>query len=116
MAPGAFRLPFQLNEANPVLRGSILTDRGVYQPGEIVQFKAFVRLDTPTGRVLLEEGKELEATIHDARGGMVERSTSPVVAAPRVAAKAPSRSHVPATGAAGKSPTFDRMSSPSTAM
>ena len=40
-------------EIDPVLRGSVFTDRGVYRLGEEVHFKAILRSDTPTGVKLL---------------------------------------------------------------
>ncbi len=38
---------FDLAEAQPLLRGTVFTDRGVYKLGEEVHFKAVLRSDTP---------------------------------------------------------------------
>jgi uncharacterized protein YfaS (alpha-2-macroglobulin family) len=37
--PWDFSVPFNLNEAAPLLRGTVFSDRGVYKPGEEVTFK-----------------------------------------------------------------------------
>ncbi|MGE3344072.1 MAG: alpha-2-macroglobulin family protein [Vicinamibacterales bacterium] len=54
-----------------LLRGALWTDRGVYQQGEVVQFKAMMRMDTATGQVSIPQGTRVEATLWDARGQQV---------------------------------------------
>jgi uncharacterized protein YfaS (alpha-2-macroglobulin family) len=74
---GAMRgsqIPYSLTESTPVLRGSVMTDRGLYKPGEVVQFKALARYDTPTGHVVVPEGLALEAVLNDDRGAEVARA------------------------------------------
>ena len=51
--PWDFGVPFNLNEASPMLRGTVFTDRGVYRLGEEVTFKAVLRHNTATGIQLL---------------------------------------------------------------
>ena len=51
--PWDFGVPFNLNEASPLLRGTVFTDRGVYKLGEEVTFKAVLREDPPDGIHLL---------------------------------------------------------------
>ena len=43
MTPWEFGMPFSLDEAEPLLRGTVFTDRGVYRLGEEVHFKAVLR-------------------------------------------------------------------------
>ena len=47
--PGSSASAYDLPEQNPLLRGTVFTDRGVYRLGEEVHFKAILRHDTPTG-------------------------------------------------------------------
>ena len=54
--PWDFGVPFNLNEAAPLLRGTVFTDRGVYRLGEEVHFKAILRHNTPDGIRLLPAG------------------------------------------------------------
>ena len=68
-----FSLPYQLWEANDILRGSVFTDRGVYKPGEQIHVKAIVRADTANGIRLLPAGSTLDIRVHDARDREVDR-------------------------------------------
>ena len=45
-----------LTQADPMLRGSVFTDRGVYKLGEEIHLKAILRHDTANGIKLLPEG------------------------------------------------------------
>ena len=45
--PWDFGVPFNRNEAEPMLRGTVFSDRGVYRLGEEVHFKAILRQNTP---------------------------------------------------------------------
>ncbi len=59
-------------DARPAyFRGALWTDRGVYQQGDVVQFKAMVRMDTATGHVAVPTGTRMRATLWDARGQQV---------------------------------------------
>jgi len=68
-----FGLPYSLEEAEPILRGSVFTDRGVYKPGEEIHAKAIVRADTPNGIRLLPAGTVLMLTVHDSRDRVVDQ-------------------------------------------
>ena len=58
VTPWEFALPFSLDEAEPLLRGTVFSDRGVYRLGEEVHFKAVLRHNTPDGIRLLASGTE----------------------------------------------------------
>jgi hypothetical protein len=51
--PWDFGTNVNLRERDPLLRGSVFTDRGVYRLGEEVHLKAVLRHNTPTGIQLL---------------------------------------------------------------
>jgi len=59
------RVNFELAERDPLLRGTIFTDRGVYKLGEEVHLKAVLRSDTPTGVQLLPAGTKVDIKIFD---------------------------------------------------
>jgi len=67
-----FDLPYDLSEAEPLLRGSVFSDRGVYRPGEEVHFKAIVRTDTPNGIRLLPSGTTLTVRTTNSRDQLVD--------------------------------------------
>ena len=54
--PWDFGVPFNRSEAEPMLRGTVFSDRGVYRLGEEVHFKAILRQNTPGGIRLLRSG------------------------------------------------------------
>ena len=54
--PWDFGVPFNRSEAEPMLRGTVFSDRGVYRLGEEVHFKAILRQNTPSGIRLLRSG------------------------------------------------------------
>ena len=70
-----FGVGYDLLEANPVLRGSVFTDRGVYRLGEEVHFKAILRHNTPTGVRLLPIGTPVFITVRDAQNKIVDERT-----------------------------------------
>jgi len=45
--PWSFGLPLDLRQAQPMLRGTVFSDRGVYRLGEDVHFKAILRHNAP---------------------------------------------------------------------
>jgi len=67
-----FELPFDLNEAEPLLRGSVFSDRGVYRPGGEVHFKAIVRTDSASGIRLLPAGTTLKVRTTNSRDQLVD--------------------------------------------
>ena len=54
--PWEYGINLDLEEADPLLRGTVFTDRGVYKLGEEVHFKAILRSNTPGGVRLLPDG------------------------------------------------------------
>ena len=74
ISPWEFGTGVNLNEAAPLLRGSVFTDRGVYRLGEEVHFKAILRQNTPTGIRMLAAGTAVLVTIRD--GILVVRKTA----------------------------------------
>ncbi|MBK9241969.1 MAG: hypothetical protein IPL75_17375 [Acidobacteria bacterium] len=73
--PWAFDLQYAIEEATPLLRGSVFTDRGVYKPGEEIHVKAIVRSDTPNGIRALPAGTALSVRTHDSRDRLVDERT-----------------------------------------
>jgi uncharacterized protein YfaS (alpha-2-macroglobulin family) len=67
-----FDLSYDLGEAEPLLRGSVFTDRGVYRPGEEIHIKAIVRTDTPNGIRLLAPGTALQVRTTNSRDQVVD--------------------------------------------
>ena len=70
--PWEFGLSVDLTEADPLLRGTVFTDRGVYKLGEEVHAKAILRSNTPSGVRLLPEGTPVAITVVDDRGRKVD--------------------------------------------
>jgi uncharacterized protein YfaS (alpha-2-macroglobulin family) len=75
IVPWEFGLPFNLNEAAAMLRGSVFSDRGVYRLGEEVHLKAILRQNTPDGIRLLDEGTRVFASLRDTRDREVDERT-----------------------------------------
>ncbi|HEY3054636.1 MAG TPA: MG2 domain-containing protein [Thermoanaerobaculia bacterium] len=73
--PWDFDLRFDLNEARPLLRGTIFSDRGVYKLGEEVHFKVIVRSDTPSGMRLLPAGMKIDVALRDAHAKEIDTRT-----------------------------------------
>jgi uncharacterized protein YfaS (alpha-2-macroglobulin family) len=69
---GAYPNP---HEADPLLRGSVFTDRGVYRLGEEIHLKAILRSDTPTGMRLLPAGTPVEVTMRDSQDREIDTRT-----------------------------------------
>jgi uncharacterized protein YfaS (alpha-2-macroglobulin family) len=70
--PWDFGLSLDLDEADPMLRGTVFTDRGVYKLGEEVHLKALLRSNTPQGIRLLAAGTRVAVTVTDARDKVVD--------------------------------------------
>jgi uncharacterized protein YfaS (alpha-2-macroglobulin family) len=73
--PWAFAGSFDLDEAKPLLRGSVFSDRGVYKLGEEVHFKTVLRSDTAKGIVLLPAGTAVEMVLRDSQGDEKDKRT-----------------------------------------
>ncbi|MBK5258401.1 MAG: Ig-like domain-containing protein [Thermoanaerobaculia bacterium] len=67
ITPWEFNANFTPDEALPLLRGTIFTDRGVYKLGEEVNAKLVVRSDTPTGMQLLPSGTKISVALRDSQ-------------------------------------------------
>jgi uncharacterized protein YfaS (alpha-2-macroglobulin family) len=73
--PWAFNTPFDLSEAEPLLRGSVFSDRGVYRLGEEIHFKAVLRHNTPAGIRMLPEGTRVFVSTVDSQNRTVDERT-----------------------------------------
>jgi hypothetical protein len=73
--PWEFDVSFNRSEADPMLRGSVFSDRGVYRLGEEVHFKAILRQNTATGVRLLRQGTPLYISLRDGQYRLVEEKT-----------------------------------------
>jgi uncharacterized protein YfaS (alpha-2-macroglobulin family) len=73
--PWDFELNFDFAESQPLLRGTVFADRGVYKPGEEVHLKAILRSDTPAGVQLLPPGTSVTMALRDAHDQEVDRRT-----------------------------------------
>ena len=73
--PWAFGTYTDLSEAEPMLRGTVFTDRGVYRLGEEVRLKAILRHNTPGGIRLLPSGTRVLLTVRDAQDRPVTEQT-----------------------------------------
>jgi alpha-2-macroglobulin len=73
--PWDFGVPFNLNEASPLLRGTVFSDRGVYKLGEEVTFKAVLRHNAPDGIQLLQAGTPIFVSVHDGQNRVVDERT-----------------------------------------
>jgi uncharacterized protein YfaS (alpha-2-macroglobulin family) len=73
IAPWDFGIGLNLREREPLLRGSVFTDRGVYRLGEEVHFKAVLRQSTPTGVRLLTEGTAVQMSVRDTENRLLDQ-------------------------------------------
>ena len=73
--PFAFNTPYDPSEAEPLLRGTVFSDRGVYKLGEEIHFKAILRRDAPTGIQLIPSGTPVYVSVTDSRDKVVEKRT-----------------------------------------
>ena len=73
--PWDFGVPFNRNEAEPMLRGTVFSDRGVYRLGEEVHFKAILRQNTAGGIRLLRSGTAVAITLRDSQYRVVDERT-----------------------------------------
>ncbi len=75
ITPWEFGVRFNLNEASPLLRGSVFSDRGVYRLGEEVHLKAILRHNTPTGVRLLRPGTAIAISLRDSQDRVIDDRT-----------------------------------------
>jgi alpha-2-macroglobulin len=75
LLPWDFNVRYDLNEAEPQLRGTVFADRGVYKLGEEVHFKLVARADTPEGMQLLAPGSKVEITLRDSHSRDLDTRT-----------------------------------------
>src|SRR5262249_37337418 len=75
IGPWDFETDFQLEEAKPLLRGTVFTDRGVYKLGEEVHAKAVLRSDTPNGVLILPSGTPVEVSVRDSHDKEIDKRT-----------------------------------------
>jgi len=73
--PFFFGAQYDITEADPLLRGTVFTDRGVYKLGEDVHFKAILRRDTPNGIQTIANGTPLYVAMKDSRNRVVDART-----------------------------------------
>ena len=78
-SPGTSASPTTCEEAQPLLRGSVFADRGVYRLGEEVHLKAILRSDTAEGMRLLDRGhRARDRGAATARARSVDKRTLPL--------------------------------------
>jgi alpha-2-macroglobulin len=75
ISPWEFGVSLDLEEADPLLRGSVFSDRGVYKLGEEVHLKAILRDNAPTGVHLLAPGTPVLISVRDSRNKIVDERT-----------------------------------------
>ncbi len=75
ISPWEFGLDYNLRQREPMLRGSVFTDRGVYRLGETAQFKAILRKNTPAGVELFADGTPVIMSVRDGQNRLVDERT-----------------------------------------
>jgi uncharacterized protein YfaS (alpha-2-macroglobulin family) len=73
--PWGFGIAFDLDQAEPMLRGTLFTDRGVYRLGEEIHFKAILRHNTAQGIRLLPAGTPVFVSVRDSQDRVVNERT-----------------------------------------
>jgi hypothetical protein len=73
--PWDFGVNFNRSEAEPMLRGTVFSDRRVYRLGEEVHFKAILRQNTPNGIRLLNRGTPVFVSLRDSQYRIVDERT-----------------------------------------
>jgi uncharacterized protein YfaS (alpha-2-macroglobulin family) len=73
--PWTFGVHFDLDQADPMLRGTVFTDRGVYRLGEDVHLKAILRHNAPAGIQLLPAGTPVAITVRDSQNRLIDERT-----------------------------------------
>ncbi len=80
ISPWDFGAGINLREREPLLRGSVFTDRGVYRLGEEAHLKAILRENTADGIRLLPEGTPVVVSVRDPQYRLVDERTVRVTA------------------------------------
>jgi uncharacterized protein YfaS (alpha-2-macroglobulin family) len=75
ITPWEFGSYFDLDQAQPMLRGTVFTDRGVYRLGEEVRLKAILRHNTPQGIRLLAAGTSVLLSVRDGQDRPIAERT-----------------------------------------
>jgi len=75
ITPWSFGLSFNLNQAEPMLRGTLFSDRGVYRLGEEIHFKAILRHNAAQGVRLLPPGTAILISVRDAQDRVINERT-----------------------------------------
>jgi uncharacterized protein YfaS (alpha-2-macroglobulin family) len=75
ISPWEFGTGINLNQSEPMLRGSVFTDRGVYRLGEEVHLKAILRHNAPDGIRLLAANTPVFVTVRDSQNRLVDERT-----------------------------------------
>src|SRR5262249_46158545 len=70
-----FGLRYSLHEAEPILRGTVFSDRGVYRLGEEGHLKAILRHDTPKRIRLLAAKTPIDIVVRDSQSKIVDKRT-----------------------------------------
>ena len=73
--PFEFGARYDLTEAQPLLRGTVFSDRGVYKLGEEIHFKAILRRDTPSGIELIPDATPVYLAVRDSQNKLVDHRT-----------------------------------------
>jgi uncharacterized protein YfaS (alpha-2-macroglobulin family) len=76
--PSGAGIWYGLGQRGEVLRGAVVTDRGVYAKGEEVRLKGVFRNDTASGMRILPEGTRVALATYDSRGRELDRRVLPV--------------------------------------
>ena len=75
ISPWEFGTGVNLDERDPLLRGTVFTDRGVYRLGEEVHLKAVLRHNAPNGVRLLAANTPVFVTVRDSQNRVVDERT-----------------------------------------
>jgi alpha-2-macroglobulin len=75
ITPWTFGVSFDLEQSEPMLRGTVFSDRGVYRLGEEVRFKAILRHNAPQGIRLLPAGTAVFVSVRDGEDRAVDERT-----------------------------------------
>ena len=75
ISPWSFGLSFDLDQSQPMLRGTVFSDRGVYRLGEEIHFKAILRHNTPEGIRMLPAGTGVLMSVRDSQNRLVDERT-----------------------------------------
>ena len=75
ISPWEFGTGLNLRESDPLLRGSVFSDRGVYRLGEEIHFKTVLRMNAPDGIKLLPNGTAVFVAIRDSQNRLVDERT-----------------------------------------